>query len=82
MLIVGLAVTTDPLVADNPAAGDHAYVIPPVAVNTSFEPWQAIDGAAGAIVAIISATLQPHIPGTVLLISKGQSSSSSLCHDD
>ena len=43
VVLVGLAVTTDPVVALRPVAGDHVYVLAPLAVNVeAFTPEQIV----------------------------------------
>ena len=53
---VGLAVTVAPLVALNPVAGDHVYVLAPEAVRLTL-PAKAIEGAAGVTTTVGSAWL-------------------------
>ena len=42
VVAMGLAVTVPPVVADSPAPGDHAYVLPPVAVSVVEDPAQMV----------------------------------------
>jgi hypothetical protein len=49
VVVVGLAVTVAPVVADNPVAGLQLYVVAPLAVNDVLFPLQ-IAGVAGETV--------------------------------
>jgi len=49
VVVVGKAVTTDPVVPDKPVPGDQLYVLAPPAVSTTLPPGH-IEGADGVTV--------------------------------
>ena len=42
MVTVGLAVTVEPVVADNPVPGLHVYVLAPLALSAALPPMQIV----------------------------------------
>lgn len=67
MVLVGLAVTLVPVVADKPVAGLHAYVLAPLAVSTVLLPLHIVPndalaptvGFAFTVIDFVAVLVQP-----------------------